>query len=629
VVTVLGVASATSSASAFTVESCASNCSLSGTVTGPVVSGVTIQLSGAGSESATSNSSGNYSFSGLAGGTYTITPSLAGYTFNPVAPSVTLSTSTVQNFTETSTTSSFSISGTVTYGGSKTGNTIIRVFQNCLGCGVVGGTSFSSTPSPTGTSYIVRGLQATNSGGGTQSYIVQAEVDTLGTGIPNESNPAGITGSLTVSANVTGANITVSDRTPSSPVTPNQSQFSVSPNNTGAVIQYKAPLDNNGEEIATSYNVYYGTNTNATGGPNSPINFKAQGKNTNILILNNIPGGLTYFKVTAKNSQGESAATTPASVTVGAGSGGNTISGTVTFPGTAAGPLYVGLYGNGIYSLAIQNPVSPQAYSFSGVPNGTYQNFAIIDMNNDGEVDAGDMANVSDHSNAATVVVSGNVTNADVTLTNSAATTYVTTNVNRQTGQPDSYGINLNVGSGSQLPVSMTLLSGPNVAVPYDMTADQHNSQFSPVFTSGGIPSVGDTYQLLVTFSDGTTQTIPASVTAVLTSSFAQNLAINSPGSSGSATIPQLNWSAPATVPTLLPYYYSVNLYANDGTEQWNYSGGNNSNGIPSSQTNILFNFDGSASSATLTSGKTYFWGVQVQDAAGNSAQYTTSYTVP
>src|ERR1700730_6226227 len=153
----------------------------------------------------------------------------------------------------------------------------------------------------------------------------------------------------------------------------------------------------------------------------------------------------------------------------------------------------------------------------------------------------------------------------------------------------------------------MTLLSGPNVAVPYDMTADQHNSQFSPVFTSGGIPSVGDTYQLLVTFSDGTTQTIPASVTAVLTSSFAQNLAINSPGSSGSATIPQLTWSSPATVPTLLPYYYSVNLYANDGTEQWNYSGGNNSNGIPSSQTNILFNFDGSASSATLTSGKTYF----------------------
>ena len=99
------------------------------------------------------------------------------------------------------------------------------------------------------------------------------------------------------------------------------------------------------------------------------------------------------------NSQGESAATTPVSVTLAPGSGGNTVSGTVTFPGSATGhTLYVGVYGNnGIYSQAITSPMSPQAYSFAGVPSGTYQNFAIIDMNDDGEVDPGDIDNVGNH----------------------------------------------------------------------------------------------------------------------------------------------------------------------------------------------------------------------------------------
>jgi hypothetical protein len=317
------------------------------------------------------------------------------------------------------------------------------------------------------------------------------------------------------------------------------------------------------------------------------------------------------------NSQGESVATPPISATLGPGSGANTVSGTVTFPGTATGPLYVGLQsGNSIYSQAIQNPVSPQAYTVTGVPSGTYTNFAIVDMNNDGEIDPGDILA------QPTLVVSGNVTTANLFLTNSAATTYVTTNVNGQSGQPDSYNITLYISPGSKLPISMTLISGPNVAVPFDMNADQHFTNYNPVFI--GVPSVGDTYQLLVTFSDGTTQTIPASVSAVLTSSFAQNLAMQTTPP-GSPTIPLLTWSAPSTIPAISPYYYSVGL--SNATEQWNYSGGGN--GMPSTQTSVLFNFDGSASPATLTVGETYNWHVRVLDSDGNSSQYTTTYTVP
>jgi len=45
--------------------------------------GTSVALSGPSSASTTANSSGNYSFSGLTNGTYTITPIHSGYTFTP------------------------------------------------------------------------------------------------------------------------------------------------------------------------------------------------------------------------------------------------------------------------------------------------------------------------------------------------------------------------------------------------------------------------------------------------------------------------------------------------------------------------------------------------------------------
>ena len=82
--------------------------SISGTVSGAVTSGVTIALSGTSSKSTTTDSSGNYSFSGLANGSYTVTPSKTGYTFSPTSRSVTVNNANVtgQNFTATSNSSS-------------------------------------------------------------------------------------------------------------------------------------------------------------------------------------------------------------------------------------------------------------------------------------------------------------------------------------------------------------------------------------------------------------------------------------------------------------------------------------------------------------------------------------------
>lgn len=142
-----GLTGATSSAFNVTTN-CTTTCTITGNVTGPWVSGVTITLSSGPSSPVpvVTDSNGHYSFTALTQGTYTITPSLAGYTYNPSAPSVSIGASTVQNFAATSAITSFSISGTIPYAGAKSGDTIIRVFPSgCgTGCSALAGTSFST-----------------------------------------------------------------------------------------------------------------------------------------------------------------------------------------------------------------------------------------------------------------------------------------------------------------------------------------------------------------------------------------------------------------------------------------------------------------------------------------------------
>jgi hypothetical protein len=59
------------------------------------VAGALVTLSGAASATTTANSTGNYEFSNLAGGSYTIIPTLAGYTFSSSSISKTITTSNI------------------------------------------------------------------------------------------------------------------------------------------------------------------------------------------------------------------------------------------------------------------------------------------------------------------------------------------------------------------------------------------------------------------------------------------------------------------------------------------------------------------------------------------------------
>jgi hypothetical protein len=69
---------------------------LSGTISPQSVgNGTTVALSGPASASNTGNSSGNYSFSGLANGIYAVTPSRSGYVFSPSVQGISIDGSDV------------------------------------------------------------------------------------------------------------------------------------------------------------------------------------------------------------------------------------------------------------------------------------------------------------------------------------------------------------------------------------------------------------------------------------------------------------------------------------------------------------------------------------------------------
>jgi len=101
---------------------------ISGTIS-PAVggNGATLTLSGAASAATTADSSGSYTFTGLANGTYAIIPSHTGYTFSPTSQSATVSGANVTaiNFTDTPQSATYSISGTISPAAGGSGATVI------------------------------------------------------------------------------------------------------------------------------------------------------------------------------------------------------------------------------------------------------------------------------------------------------------------------------------------------------------------------------------------------------------------------------------------------------------------------------------------------------------------------
>jgi cytoskeletal protein RodZ len=157
--------------------------SISGQVTsnGSGLSGATVALSGASSATAITDANGNYVFTGLDNGSYTVTPSKTGFTFNPASSPQTVAGAdiTAANFSATPVQAvTYSISGQVTsngtglsavvvaLSGASSATTITDASGNYAFTGLYNG-SYTVTPSRAGFTFNPASSQPTVSGANT------------------------------------------------------------------------------------------------------------------------------------------------------------------------------------------------------------------------------------------------------------------------------------------------------------------------------------------------------------------------------------------------------------------------------------------------------------------------------
>ena len=587
-------------------------------------------------QTVTSDSNGYFAFSNIPNGTYTITPSIVGPSamFYPATLTGVVVNGATVTGANLSASLGYTITGNVSYGGTATGRTYVTLTGGCSG---LIGTSIAAPGA-----FTIHGVPP-------GTYTVKAWMDTVGYGFIDQADPLGKSTNVTVSgSSLSGKNVTMTDPATYS-LTSGPTIKAISPTDQGVVLNFTPIIgklsDGTQVEVATSYTVQWSTSSSFTGTPSSYTFSAGAPIGAGVLFLNNSTTGISgtftngtqyYFRARGMAASGAGPWTTygsPTAITIGAPSAANTISGAVTFTGTATGPMYVGFYdtSNGLfYGTRIASPVSPQAYS-TQVPNGTsYYFVGIVDNNNDALIDRGDFSNTS--GNMATTSITGSASGQNLTLPSGNAIVRVTTSHGRQQGVTgsDNYNLNFDVRQGIKMPVAAQMTSGPNVINPVDLgkCIDCGNNQLEYwANTSTVSPTVGDTYAINVTYSDGTSETLNGSVSAVL-NAFASNLAPYT-GSSISVT-PTFTWTYPSNASS---YLYEFWISDNNGNNLWQIPGNNsNSNGFSNSVSSIVWGTDptgntgNTPSVTTLTLGTSYMWNIQTMDNNGNDAVESVSY---
>jgi hypothetical protein len=192
--------------------------SISGTVTaaGAPLAGVAMDLTGKATAGTTTDANGHYSFSGLANGDYTITPTKEGDTFAPASrnPKVNGADVPGQDFTATPVT--YSISGTVTAAGAGLAEVTIVIWSandiyNII-TGSTGSYSFSGlangdytiTPTKDGYTFTPESLTVTVSNGNVPGQNFTATPSTLGHAIAGTVTTSDGTALSTVAITLSG-----------------------------------------------------------------------------------------------------------------------------------------------------------------------------------------------------------------------------------------------------------------------------------------------------------------------------------------------------------------------------------------------------------------------------------------
>lgn len=602
----------------------------------------------------------------------------------------------------------FNVSGTVSYSGTQTGQTYLYLSNSCGGNNWNQGTSITEAKLTSGGAFTIHGVQPGNY---TLYAWMDSTGITSGIGYPgpqgqeNANDPtSGGTSANVTNASLSGIGVTLNN--PSYITPPNNPGMTVIPTNGGVLIFYNPPTVNdangNSEEAAQGYDVQWAVSngsdadgaTCSLGGGNggqqfgtvagSHVFYAIGANGATVWILNNTSMGANTFTAGGKycfqarsynllattqhpsgwttptDSLGNPAATTLLTSNTFCSSNCTTVSGTATVPAgvsiASGAPLYVGIYqqsssGKGpsaIYATEIASPVVGANNYSMVIPSGSnYFPFGILDQNNDGQVDAGDVQNTNNNSSSSGITISGsNQTGVNTSLPGANSTVVVQTDYSTCGTNCSSYSLNLGVFEANKLPVSVTLYSGPNMLNPVDLgqCISCGNTQFDySASLLGATPGVGDTYNFTVTYSDGSVDqgsagTISGKVVGWnggSTVTGASDAPTNLQTSGSNPDQPNFSWTD-SSGSTGSNFFYQFQLNQNTNCNGnctiWQIPGNNsNSNGFSSSITSLTWGTDptggGSLPSGSLSPSNQYSWSIRAQDSNGDSATTFASYT--
>ncbi|NLO91196.1 MAG: hypothetical protein GX410_04295 [Elusimicrobia bacterium] len=192
---------------------------VSGTISlgGNPMPGVTVSVSGDASASATTDSSGNYSFTLVSGGSYTLAPAKTNYTFSPVnASTASLAANWTQNFTASTVT--YTVHGMISHGADSLAGITIDISGGYIGSIVTdshgnfsvsldAGNTYTLAPSDSGytftpvsaTTATLSGTWTANFNAGSSGYSFSGTIKKSGVGLASVA--VSLSGSSAASTN--------------------------------------------------------------------------------------------------------------------------------------------------------------------------------------------------------------------------------------------------------------------------------------------------------------------------------------------------------------------------------------------------------------------------------------------
>ena len=568
----------------FTAVNAAATYSIDGKVVSCNVGmpGVAVNLAGDNQGVMLTDASGEFHFTGLLSGNYTLLPTHAGYTFRTpsVAARILAQNATTQDV-EVLTPSACRASGNVAYTGNKTGRIYVKLNYSTLGTSVAGPGPFS-----------IRGVAP-------GTYSLHAYLDAIGDGIERITSPSADMAGFTVNGtSLSGLNLTLTDPVP--PLSPPQTPQNVivSPGDRAVLVSWSDQSVQN-VQTTTGYRIDWGTTSSANSFTRIFLG------NSAFLPLEN---GQYYFKVVSLVGTTESEPSPvigPVTVGPAKDSGPYSVSGQIVGPSSASAIVYAFLLDlNGKFARSfIPARVEPQGgeyrYVFSGLASGNYQVYALVDNNSNGDFDEGDQVSERNKDAQTGFNVTQNVVrNITLDTRNVIASTYST----HQSNYGDEhFRMEFRLDAVTKFPVTVAL-SAP--MLPMRDLALMTDTAFTWLDFGGQMPEPGETYVFNLAYRDGRTEALQLRAPAFLP--LAQNLRVDT---TNGRTHPIFKWDTPPTMGGMSPLTYTFNLIGGPAGDTVSIYQEN----IPVTQTSFSL-------STPLKFGGQYNWGVQIEDAAGNSS---------